>query len=79
MKLRKPKLVSNPTRVAKHSRVVWLSGAGFAFSALQAGMACLASEPPFGPVPFAIATAVVSLAAAVFPFLANAALNGDQS
>lgn len=79
MKLRKPRLVANPKHVAKHSRVVWLSGAGFGFSALQAGMACLASDPPFGPIPFAVATTVVSLAALVLPFLANAHLAGDQS
>ncbi len=77
--MKRPKLVANPKRVAKHSRVVWLSGAGFVFSAAQAGMACLASDPPFGPVPFAIATAVVSLGAAALPFLANAALTGDQA
>ena len=77
--MKKPKLVSNPTRVAKHSRVVWLSGAGFVFSALQGGMACLASDPPFSPVAFAAVTTVVSLAALVLPFLANSALSGDQS
>ncbi|TXN04868.1 hypothetical protein FV242_05810 [Methylobacterium sp. WL64] len=79
MKLRKPRLVENPKRVAKHSRVVWLSGAGFVFSALQTGMACLASDPPFAPIPFAVATTVVSLAALVLPFLANTALTEDQS
>ena len=76
--MRRPRLVSNPKRVAKHSRVVWLSGAGFAFSALQGGMACLANDPPFSPVVFAAATTAVSLAALVLPFLANHAL-GDQS
>lgn len=79
MKLRRPRLVAHPKRVAKHSRVVWLSGAGFVFSALQAGMACLASDPPFGPVPFAVATTLVSLAALALPFLANSAAAGDQS
>lgn len=79
MRLRKPRLVANPRRVAKHSRIVWLSGAGFVFSALQAGMACLASDPPFGPTPFAVATTAVSLAALVLPFIANAAAAGDQA
>ncbi|MCG5246869.1 hypothetical protein LPC10_17720 [Methylorubrum sp. B1-46] len=79
MKLRKPRIVSNPKAVARHSRVVWLSGAGFVFSALQAGLACLASDPPFGPIPFAVATTVVSLGALVLPFLANRHLSGDQA
>ena len=77
--MRRPRLASAPKRIARHSRVVWLSDAGFVFSALQAGMACLASDPPFGPIPFAVATTVVSLAALVLPFLANSALTGDQS
>lgn len=77
--MKKPKLVANPKAVAKHSRVVWLSGAGFVFSALQAGMACLASDPPFSPVAFAAVTTVVSLAALALPFLANSTLSGDQS
>lgn len=42
-------------------------------------MACLASDPPFGPVPFAVATTVVSLGALVLPFLANRHLSGDQA
>jgi hypothetical protein len=77
--MRRPRLASDPKRIARHSRVVWLSGAGFVFSALQAGMTCLAYDPPFGPIPFAVATTVVSLAALVLPFLANSALTGDQS
>lgn len=77
--MRKPKLVSNPKTVAKHSRVVWLSGAGFVFSAVQAGMACLVANPPFGPTAFAVATTVVSLGALVLPFLANRHLSGDQA
>lgn len=77
--MKRPKFVSNPKAVAKHSRVVWLSGAGFVFSALQAGMACLASDPPFSPTVFAAATAVVSLGAAALPFLANRHLEGDQA
>ncbi|GJD87252.1 hypothetical protein BHAOGJBA_0752 [Methylobacterium hispanicum] len=77
--MRKPKLVPNPKTVAKHSRVVWLSGAGFVFSAVQAGMSCLAADPPFSPPVFAVATAVVSLGALVLPFLANRHLSGDQA
>lgn len=77
--MRKPRIVRNPKQVARHSRVVWLSGAGFAFSALQAGMACLAADPPFGPTTFAVATTIVSLGALVLPFLANRHLSGDQA
>ncbi len=79
MKVRRPRLVANPKRVAKNSRVVGLSGAGFVFSSVQAGMACLASDPPIPVIPFAIATSFVSLAALALPFLANAAAAGDQA
>ncbi len=79
MKVKRPRLVANPKRVAKHSRVFWLSMGGFAFSSIQLGMSCLVNDPPIPAIPFAVATSVVSLAAAVLPFLANAAAAGDQS
>lgn len=77
--MRRPRLVKRPGHVARHSRVFWLSMAGFGFSAVQAGMACLASDPPFSPGAFAAATMLVSLGALVLPFLANAATSQDRA
>lgn len=77
--MKRPEIVPNAKAVARHSRVVWLSLAGFAFSAVQAGMACLVADPPFSPPVFAAVTTLVSLGAAALPFLANTPLSGDQS
>ncbi|MEE8628190.1 MULTISPECIES: hypothetical protein [Methylobacterium] len=75
--MRRPRLVPNARRVARHSWSFWLSLFGVVCSAVEAGMGVLAGSPPVDPTTFAFALTGVTLAGAVARLVAQPAISGD--
>lgn len=75
--MRKPKLLSNPAHVAKHSWSFRPNVVGVVLGAVELGMSCFAFSPPISLPVFAGLYAAVNLAGAGTRLIAQPAISGD--
>ncbi|UYW28355.1 hypothetical protein OKC48_07520 [Methylorubrum extorquens] len=76
--MKRPRLVPNAKRVAKHSWSFWLNGVGAVLGAVELGMSVFASSPPI-PVPaFAALYAGVNLLGMGARLVAQSSVSGDK-
>ena len=77
--MRKPKLVSNVRRVARHSWSFRLNAVGAVLGAGELGMSVFASNPPISLPVFAGIYAGLNLAGAVTRLIAQPAVSGGDA
>jgi hypothetical protein len=77
--VRKPKLVPDAKRVAKHSWSFRLNALGAVLGAAELGMSVFAASPPVSPGVFAAAYAAVNLGGMAARLVAQSCLSGDDA
>jgi len=77
--MRKPKLVHNAKRVAKHSWSFQLNAVGAVLAAVELGMSVFASDPPISLPVFAGLYAGLNLTGAATRLIAQQAVSGEAA